>query len=94
MNKILTFYQLSYSFNFSLEEENRTEVPAPVEVKGSDLVLTGALDKEGLDGPSSFAVNVRCRRRKLRKTAAILERRPDVSLKGKYSKILQKNLYF
>lgn len=65
-----------------LEEENSTELQAPVQVVGSDLVLTNTLDKEGLDGPSSFAVNVRCRRKKLRKTAAVLARQPDLALKG------------
>ena len=70
------------SLNIFSEEENSTGLEAPVEVIGSDLVLTNALDKEGLDGPTSFAVNVRCRRKKLRKTASVLERRPDASLKG------------
>jgi hypothetical protein len=51
-------------------------------VRGSDLVLTRSLDKEGANGPSSFAVNVRCRRKQLRKSAISNRRRPDVALKG------------
>ena len=72
---------MSY-ISYISDENNINSLHAPVAVSGSDLVLTRALDKEGVNGPSSFAVNVRCRRRKMRKSAISNERRPDVALKG------------
>ena len=54
-------------------------------VKGSDLVLTKALDKESVDGPSSFAVNVRCRRKRKQQSVVNKQRLPDISLKGIYA---------
>ena len=55
-------------------------------IKNSDLVLKRQLDKEGVDGPTSFAVNIRCRRKQ--KNPDHLQRRPDTSLKGKIRAVL------
>ena len=83
MRKIIkNLFKIILPILYFLDKNSNTGFEAPVAVQGSDLILTKALDKENVDGPSSFAVNVRCRRKKLQKHALGNQRRNDASLKG------------
>ena len=48
----------------TLDQESSNFAPSrfPVAIKDSNLILTRVLDKEGAVGPSSFSVNVQCKR--------------------------------